>query len=43
MANYHIRKGDLPYLDDDLNGFHKPENDIYRYNSVSQGGSQAPR
>lgn len=37
MANYHIRKGDLPYLDDDLNGFHKPENDIYRYNSVSQG------
>ncbi|MGL4984575.1 MAG: hypothetical protein ACRC5N_07735, partial [Plesiomonas sp.] len=38
IALYHVRKGDLPYMDDNLNGFHKPENDIYRYNSVSQGG-----
>lgn len=37
IANYHIRKGDLPYMDDNLNGFHKPENDGYRYSTVSQG------
>ncbi|MGL5947503.1 MAG: hypothetical protein ACRCYV_00295 [Aeromonas sp.] len=37
FGRYFVRKGDLPYMDDDLNGFYKPENDQYRYNSVSQG------
>ncbi|MGL5007717.1 MAG: hypothetical protein ACRC53_10240 [Plesiomonas sp.] len=38
MANYHIRKGDLPYMDDNLNGFYKPENAIYRYAQPGNGG-----
>ncbi|KLV07152.1 hypothetical protein ABT56_06275 [Photobacterium aquae] len=37
MANYHIRKGDLPYMDDNLNGFYKEENDAYQYADISLG------
>ncbi|KII76006.1 hypothetical protein [Vibrio renipiscarius] len=31
LANYHIRKGDLPYMDDEINGFYKPEHAPYQY------------
>lgn len=34
LANYHIPKGDLPYMSDDINGFYKDENAKYRSNSV---------
>lgn len=37
MANYHIRKGDLPYMDDNLNGFYKAENAAYQHAGISQG------
>lgn len=36
LANYHIRKGDLPYMDDSINGFYKPENAPYHHNGVDQ-------
>ncbi|WP_181318361.1 YncE family protein [Photobacterium kishitanii] len=35
LANYHIRKGDLPYMDDNINGFYKDENAQYRHNTVN--------
>ncbi|MDD9158432.1 hypothetical protein PVK64_19905 [Aliivibrio sp. S4TY2] len=34
LANYHIRKGDLPYTDDSINGFYKPEYQQYRHNGI---------
>ncbi|WP_300177220.1 hypothetical protein [uncultured Aliivibrio sp.] len=37
LANYQIRKGDLPYMDDSLNGFYKPEYAEYHHVGVSQG------
>lgn len=37
FANYLIRKGDLPYMDDNLNGFYKEENDAYQYADISHG------
>lgn len=36
LANYHIRKGDMPYMDEDINGFYKPENSQYHYVGVAQ-------
>ena len=37
LANYHIRKGDLPYTDDEVNGFYKPENSKYHYRNIDEG------
>ncbi|PAR32720.1 hypothetical protein [Vibrio metoecus] len=34
LANYHIRKGDLPYMDDNINGFYKPEHAPYHHVDV---------
>ncbi|HIF9437471.1 TPA: YncE family protein [Photobacterium damselae] len=34
LANYHIRKGDLPYMDDNINGFYKEENNAYHYSGI---------
>ncbi|MGL5990829.1 MAG: hypothetical protein ACRCZT_04040 [Plesiomonas sp.] len=37
LANYHIRKGDLPYMDDNITGFYKPEHAPYQYVATSNG------
>ncbi|MGL4827043.1 MAG: hypothetical protein ACRC24_06145 [Vibrionaceae bacterium] len=37
VANYHIRKGDLPYPEDSVNGFYKPEHSQYHYSSINLG------
>lgn len=37
LANYHIRKGDLPYMDDNINGFYKPEHAPYHYSGIEAG------
>lgn len=37
VANYHIRKGDMPYMDDNINGFYKEENTEYHYAGISHG------
>ncbi|WP_418113435.1 hypothetical protein RJD40_11105 [Vibrio scophthalmi] len=34
LGNYHIRKGDLPYMDDKISGFFKEENAAYRYDPI---------
>ncbi|MGL4475879.1 MAG: hypothetical protein ACRCT7_15700, partial [Shewanella sp.] len=36
LANYHIRKGDLPYMDDTITGFYKPEHAQYHHVQVAQ-------
>ncbi|MDD1792705.1 hypothetical protein LRP50_06170 [Enterovibrio sp. ZSDZ42] len=37
LANYHIRKGDLPYMDDNTNGFYQSENAAYHHVAVDTG------
>lgn len=34
LGNYHIRKGDLPYMDDSINGFYKAENAASLYEPI---------